>query len=72
MISLMSYLQIFVSACLIITILLQQKGAGSSAIFGGSTGANYYSKRGFEKILFRATIVLAGLFIVISFINLVL
>jgi protein translocase SecG subunit len=45
-----------------VAILLQQRGAGSSAIMGG-TSASYYTKRGFEKTLFIATIVLTAIFI---------
>jgi len=63
--------QIVIAVLLVATILLQQRGAGGSAIFGGgSGGTSYYTKRGFEKILFIATIVLAGLFIVTAFVNL--
>lgn len=59
-----SITQIAISAVLITSILLQQRGAGSSAITGGSGGAQYYTKRGFEKILNIAIIVLAALFII--------
>ncbi|MFC1701086.1 preprotein translocase subunit SecG [Patescibacteria group bacterium] len=53
------------------TILLQQRSGGGSAIFGGGGGGgNYYTKRGFEKIIYNATIVLAFLFIITSFISL--
>ncbi len=54
--------QIIISALLIVAILFQQRGAGSSAITGGSS-ASYYTKRGFEKVLFIITIVLAVLFL---------
>jgi len=71
--SILTISQIVVALALIVAILLQQRGAGGSALFGGGGGgASYYTKRGFEKILFIATIVLAGLFIVTSFLNLVL
>ncbi|MFH1611737.1 MAG: preprotein translocase subunit SecG [bacterium] len=72
--TILSILQIIVSIALIATILFQQSSGGGSAIFGGGGGGggggNYYTKRGLEKILFNATIVLAVLFIVLSFINL--
>jgi len=55
--------QIAISALLVLAILLQQRGAGSSAIMGGSS-ASYYTKRGFEKVLFVAIIILATLFLV--------
>jgi protein translocase SecG subunit len=58
----LSISQIIISALLIVSILLQQRGAGGSAITGGSGGA-YYAKRGMEKVLFYATIVLAVIFI---------
>lgn len=64
--------QIAIAVLLITAILLQQRGAGGSAIFGGAGGTSYYTKRGFEKILFIATIVLAGLFIVTAFVNLLI
>ncbi len=71
--SILTILQIIIALALIVAILFQQRGAGGSALFGGGGGgASYYTKRGFEKILFIATIVLAGLFIISSFLNLVL
>ena len=70
--SILTISQIVIAVALITTILLQQRGAGGSALFGGGGGTSYYTKRGFEKILFIATIVLAGLFIITAFLNLVL
>jgi len=60
---------IIISAALMAAILLQRRGAGNSAIFG-SGGSGYYTKRGFEKILFIATIILGALFIFANFANL--
>jgi len=52
---------ITVSILLIFAILIQQRGTGLSATFGG--GGNFYAtKRGAEKILSKITIVLAILF----------
>lgn len=56
-------LQIILSVLLALAILLQQRGAGLSATFGG-TGGFYTSKRGAEKVLHVATIVLGILFLV--------
>ena len=53
------------------TILLQQRGAGLSASFGGD-GSSYHTKRGLEKIIFFATIVLSILFIGGAFLRLFL
>jgi len=70
--SILPIIQISISIALITTILLQQRGAGSSAIFGGGgSGSSYYTKRGFEKILFISSIILAGLFMVTAFLNLI-
>lgn len=63
--------QIIISVSLIVLILLQQRGAGGSSIFGGGT-ADYYTKRGMEKVFFIATIVLAGLFIGLAFLSLLI
>lgn len=54
--------QIAISILLALSILVQQKGAGLSATFGG-TGGFYTTKRGAEKVLSIATIVLAVLFV---------
>lgn len=54
--------QIAISIMLIVVILLQQKGSGLSGVFGGE-GNFYRTKRGFERFLFIATILLATLFI---------
>lgn len=53
--------QIVVSALLALAILLQARGTGLGATFGGD-GNVYRTKRGLEKVLFRATIVLAVAF----------
>lgn len=53
--------QIALSVLLITSILLQQQGAGLGSVFGGE-GNVFRTKRGLEKVLFYATIVLAVLF----------
>lgn len=61
-----SYLVIFqvvVSVLLILTILMQEKGVGLSATFGGG-GEFYRSKRGIDRLLFIATATFSILFIV--------
>jgi protein translocase SecG subunit len=57
--------QITVGVILIIAIISQNRGAGLSNVFGGG-GAIYRTKRGFEKWLFYATIVLAIAFAALS------
>lgn len=57
--------QIVIAILLMVAILLQNRGAGLGGVFGG-TGGVYLTKRGLEKKLFIATIVLAALFILLS------
>lgn len=63
--------QIVVSILLVAAILLQQRGTGLSATFGGE-GNIYRTKRGLEKTLFIATIVLAILFFALALLNVIL
>jgi preprotein translocase subunit SecG len=60
--------QLVIAIILIIVILLQSKGSGLSGVFGGS-GNVFMTKRGFEKKLFIATIILAILFFAVSLAN---
>lgn len=57
----LNILEIILAALLVTCVLLQQKGSGLGSAFGGA-GVIYSTKRGIEKIIFRATIVLAVLF----------
>lgn len=53
--------QIIFAVILVILILMQQRGSGLGMAFGGE-GNVYRSRRGVEKFLFYATIVVAVLF----------
>ena len=64
--------EIFIATVLIVFILLQKQSGGVSALFGGGSGEEYHTKRGFEKFLFGGTIVLATIFVVLAIIRLVL
>ncbi len=57
--------QIVVAILLMVAILMQSRGAGLGGVFGG-TGGVYLTKRGLEKKLFIATIILAAIFILLS------
>jgi preprotein translocase subunit SecG len=63
-----SLIQIVISILLVTAILLQQRGTGLGAAFGGSSDV-FRTKRGIEKSLFYATIVLAVLFFVTAIVN---
>ena len=56
---------------LIIVIALQNKGTGLSNVFGGS-GSVVQTRRGFDKWLFYATIILAVIFVGLSITTLLL
>ena len=62
--------QITIAVLLAIAILIQNKGAGVSAIFGGGGSGAYRTKRGFEKWLHVSTIILVILFVTVGVINL--
>ncbi|HTW97048.1 MAG TPA: preprotein translocase subunit SecG [Candidatus Methylomirabilis sp.] len=64
---LLKIVQLISAVALMLAILLQNKGASLSGIFGGS-GNVYLSKRGFDKFLFYATIVMAVIFFAVSLI----
>lgn len=57
--------QVIIAVLLMAAILMQSRGAGLGGVFGGSGGV-YLTKRGLEKKLFIATIVLAVIFILLS------
>ncbi len=63
-------IQFVLAIILIIVVLLQQKGTGLSGVFGGSSNI-YSTKRGLDKILHHATIIVAVIFFGISFVRLV-
>lgn len=63
--------QIVIAILLTVTILFQQRGAGLGGAFGGEGGV-YFKKRGAEKILNVATIILAVLFILSAIVRMII
>jgi protein translocase SecG subunit len=63
--------QIIVALLLIGSILLQQRGSSLGSAFGGSSGGFYSTRRGLEKKIFAATIILGAVFIVLALFNLI-
>ena len=62
------YIQIVLSVILVVAILLQQSTAGLGGALGGGDGDGlYHTRRGFEKFLFRTTIVVSILFALSAF-----
>ena len=63
-VNILPYAQITLSILLIVSILLQQRGASIGGAFGTDNfSSTFYKRRGIEKVLFRATIILAVLFV---------
>ena len=63
------YAQIILSILLILGVLVQQSEAALGSVFGGGDGfsSGHHSKRGAEKTIFVATIIIAILFAITSF-----
>lgn len=73
MVQILSYIQIILSLLLIVGVLLQRSEAGLGSTFGGDGAVGgRFMRRGFEKILFNATLVVAALFALSAFASLLL
>ena len=57
---------IITSVALIISVILQSKGAGLGGLTGADTGGVYTARRGVERTLFWVTIVLSVLFFALA------
>ncbi|HVZ66781.1 MAG TPA: preprotein translocase subunit SecG [Patescibacteria group bacterium] len=66
--NILNILQIIVSVLLVVVIIFQTRGTEAGITFGGG-GQSYRSKKGLEKVLFYATIVLAAIFAFLSIIS---
>lgn len=63
--------QIVIAIFMILAVLLQARGTGLGSAFGGE-GNIFRTKRGIEKILFYATIILGILFVGVSLAGLII
>ena len=57
---------IITSIALIVSVILQSKGAGLGGLTGADTGGIFTARRGIEKILFWVTVGLSVLFFVLT------
>lgn len=57
---------IITSTALIISVVLQSKGAGLGGLTGGDTGGIFTARRGIEKTLFWVTIGLSIVFFTLT------
>ena len=58
--------EIFIALALIVALMFQARGGGVSGIFGGWGTPTFRNRRGIEKTLFRLTIVLVVVFVIIA------
>jgi len=73
LVSALPYAEIVLGILLIIGIVLQQRGASLGGAFGGDNFASsFYKRRGAEKFLFNATIVIAILLVLLATTNFLL
>ncbi len=67
------YIQIGISLLLMGAVLLQRTGASLGGAFGADNfSSGFHTRRGFEKTLFQATIVLGILLALSALINLII
>jgi protein translocase SecG subunit len=67
------YVQITLSVLLVAAILLQRTGASLGGAFGADNfSSGFHTRRGFEKTLFQATIVLGILFALSALVNILI
>jgi len=57
---------VIVSVTLILSVILQSKGAGLGGLTGADTGGIFTARRGVEKTLFYVTIVLSVIFFILA------
>jgi len=67
------YAQIILSVILVLSIMLQQSGAGVGGALGGGDGSSFHhTRRGFEKFLFYLSIVCGILFALSAFLTIII
>lgn len=57
---------IITSVALILSVILQSKGAGLGGLTGSDSGSVFTARRGIEKTLFWVTIILSVLFFALT------
>lgn len=71
MLKVINIAEIIIAIALVVSILLQNRGAGLSQAFGGDFGG-YYTKRGFERFLVYFSVFLSAVFIILAIASLVI
>ncbi len=63
---------ILISIALVLSIILQSKGAGLGGLSGSDAGGVFTARRGIEKTLFWVTIIFSALFFIIAIVLVIL
>lgn len=67
------YIQIVLSALIIVSVLLQRTGASLGGAFGADNfSSGFHTRRGLEKTLFYATIIFGILFVISALVSLLI
>lgn len=66
------FAQVATSVILIVLIAIQQRGTALGSAFGGGGGEFYSARRGIQKKIYYVTIGIAGLFIILSILGLLI
>jgi len=67
------YVQIALSALIIVSVLLQRTGASLGGAFGADNfSSGFHTRRGLERTLFYATIILGILFALSALLNILI
>jgi preprotein translocase subunit SecG len=67
--TLLNIAQIFIALMVIMVIVAQASGGGLGGIFGGQGESAFRTRRGIERTLFRFTVVLSAVFIILSIVS---
>jgi len=71
MLKILSIIQIVVATLIMVAILMQNKGSGAGAVFGGGGGVTH-TRRGAEKWLHYSTIALVTAFVALGIVSLII
>jgi preprotein translocase subunit SecG len=69
---LLPYIQVILAVLLTVGILLQQTAAGLGGALGDNFSSGFHTRRGFEKYIFNATVVIAIAFAISAFLALII
>lgn len=73
LVQVLPYVQIILSALIIAAVIMQRTGASLGGAFGADNfTSGFHTRRGLERTLFQATIVLGILFALSALINIVI